>query len=98
MTRQPRIALLGALACLVALVAVAAVAYLAPFGRWLDDATLMGFVDLHSRGSTGSPPGSSGWPTHSPSSSRAQRSSRWRWPAHAPGRRPSSRSSSSGRT
>ena len=50
MTRRPRIALLGALACLVALVAVWAVAYLAPFGRWLDDATLMGFVDLHSRG------------------------------------------------
>jgi len=50
MTRQPRIALLGALTCLVALVAVWAVAYLAPFGRWLDDATLIGFVDLHSRG------------------------------------------------
>lgn len=50
MTRKPRIALFGALACLVALVAVAAVAYLAPFGRWLDDATLMGFLDLHSRG------------------------------------------------
>ena len=50
MKRRPRIALLGALACLVALVAVWAVAYLAPFGRWLDDVTLMGFVDLHSRG------------------------------------------------
>ena len=50
MTRQPRIALLGGLTCLVALVAVWAVAYLAPFGRWLDDATLIGFVDLHSRG------------------------------------------------
>jgi membrane-associated phospholipid phosphatase len=50
MTRQPRIALLGALTCLVALAAVWAVAYLAPLGRWLDDATLIGFVDLHSRG------------------------------------------------
>ena len=48
MTRQPRIALLGAFASLVALVTVWAVAYLAPFGRWLDGATLMGFVDLHS--------------------------------------------------
>src|SRR2546423_11674614 len=48
MMRQPRIALLAALASLAALVSVWAVAYLAPFGRWLDDATLMGFVDLHS--------------------------------------------------
>jgi membrane-associated phospholipid phosphatase len=50
MMRQPRIALLGALACLVALVALWAVAYLAPVGRWLDAATLMGFIDLHSAG------------------------------------------------
>jgi membrane-associated phospholipid phosphatase len=50
MTRQPRIALLGALTCLVALLAVWAVAYLAPFGRWLDGAPLVGFVDLHSHG------------------------------------------------
>ena len=48
MTRRPRIALLAALGCLVALVTVWAAAYLVPFGRWLDAATLMGFVDLHS--------------------------------------------------
>jgi membrane-associated phospholipid phosphatase len=48
MTRRPRIALLAALGCLLALVTVWAVAYLAPFGRWLDAATLMGFIDLHS--------------------------------------------------
>jgi membrane-associated phospholipid phosphatase len=48
MMRQPRIALLGALACLVALVAVWVSAHLAAFGRSLDTATLLGFVDLHS--------------------------------------------------
>jgi len=48
MTRQPRLALLEALGCLLALVAVWATAFLAPFGHWLDEATLMGFVDLHS--------------------------------------------------
>jgi len=48
MARRPRIAVLGAFGCLIALVAVWAVAYLTSFGRWLDGATLMGFVDLHS--------------------------------------------------
>lgn len=48
MTRQPRLALLAALGCLLTLLAVWAVAFLAPFGHRLDDATLMGFVDLHS--------------------------------------------------
>jgi membrane-associated phospholipid phosphatase len=48
MVRKPRIALHGALGCLAALVAVWAVADLAPFGRWLDAATLLGFVGLHS--------------------------------------------------
>ncbi len=48
MRRKPRIALLVALGCLLVLVAVWAVAFLAPFGHWLDAATLMGFVDLHS--------------------------------------------------
>jgi membrane-associated phospholipid phosphatase len=48
MARRPRIALLGAFGCFIALVAVGAVAYLTSFGRWLDGATLTGFVDLHS--------------------------------------------------
>lgn len=48
MARRPRIAVLGAFGCFIALVAVWAVAYLTSFGRWLDGATLMGFVDLHS--------------------------------------------------
>jgi membrane-associated phospholipid phosphatase len=48
MERRPRIALLAALGCLAALAAVWAAAFLLPLGRWLDAATLVGFVDLAS--------------------------------------------------
>jgi membrane-associated phospholipid phosphatase len=48
MTRHPRIALLAAFGCLLALGLLWAAAFVAPFARWLDAATLMGFVDLHS--------------------------------------------------
>jgi len=48
MDRRPQAALLAALGCLVALAAVWAAAFLLPLGRWLDAATLVGFVDLGS--------------------------------------------------
>ena len=48
MPRRPRTALIAALACLLALLAVGAAAFLTPIGRWVDAATLLGFVDLHS--------------------------------------------------
>src|SRR2546423_14097375 len=48
MPRRPRTALIAAVACLLALLAVWAAAFLTPIGRWVDAATLLGFVDLHS--------------------------------------------------